>query len=106
MRCRKLGLDVPCPYFVDMEKRRIYMEYIDGQLVKNLLQGNKISSSQLDELSEKIGNYLAILHDGDLIHGDLTTSNMMIRKGSGNLVSRLRSCEIYPSIDGISPTLI
>ena len=87
MRCRKLGLDVPCPYFMDMEKRRIYMEYIDGYLVKNLLQGNEMSLSEADELSRKIGNYLAILHDGDLIHGDLTTSNMIIRKGSGNLVS-------------------
>ncbi len=33
----------------------------------------------LDELVDKIGTYVAILHSNDQIHGDLTTSNMMIR---------------------------
>jgi Kae1-associated kinase Bud32 len=87
MRCRKLGLDAPCPYFVDLTRRQIYMEYIEGQTVKNLLQEQNVTSKDIVRLPEKIGTYLAIIHDGELIHGDLTTSNMILRKESGSLVS-------------------
>jgi tRNA A-37 threonylcarbamoyl transferase component Bud32 len=41
------------------------------------------------ETAKKIGNALAILHDANLTHGDLTTSNMMIRDSSGSLVSHI-----------------
>ena len=34
----------------------------------------------------QIGSSLAALHSSSLVHGDLTTSNMMIRAGSGRLV--------------------
>lgn len=66
------------------------MEFIEGQLVKKLLQEVDVTSTILYQLSEKIGSYLAILHEGDIIHGDLTTSNMIIRKQSDSLVSIFR----------------
>ncbi len=34
-----------------------------------------------------IGRTLAVLHDGGLIHGDLTTSNMIVRASDKALVS-------------------
>lgn len=39
------------------------------------------SEQQLERLAEKIGQILAQMHDEDLIHGDLTTSNMLLRRG-------------------------
>lgn len=38
-------------------------------------------------LAEKIGKALATMHSLDIIHGDLTTSNMLLREGSESLVS-------------------
>lgn len=37
----------------------------------------------------QIGRILAVLHDGGLIHGDLTTSNMLVRDSDGAVVSTL-----------------
>jgi tRNA A-37 threonylcarbamoyl transferase component Bud32 len=37
-------------------------------------------------LSEKIGRALASIHDANIIHGDLTTSNMMMRSENKSLV--------------------
>ena len=40
-------------------------------------------------MSEKIGKSLAKIHDANVIHGDLTTSNLMLRD-SGSLVSKIK----------------
>jgi TP53 regulating kinase-like protein len=37
-------------------------------------------------LAVKIGRAVARLHDGGLVHGDLTTSNMILRDADGVLV--------------------
>jgi TP53 regulating kinase-like protein len=87
VRCRKLGLDIPCIYFINIETKRIYMEYIHGSLMKEILQSPSISDEYIKNLFEKMGIYLATLHNGDIIHGDLTTSNMIIREESNELVS-------------------
>ena len=38
----------------------------------------------------EVGRLVALLHDGGMVHGDLTTSNMMLRESDGLLV-RLRA---------------
>ena len=38
-------------------------------------------------LMREIGRTIARLHDGALVHGDLTTSNLLLREGDGALVS-------------------
>jgi TP53 regulating kinase-like protein len=48
------------------------MEHIDGVQVKKLLDKNP-------KLAGLIGKNLSIMHDLDIIHGDLTTSNMILR---------------------------
>lgn len=39
---------------------------------------------ELEGLAEKVGQILAKMHDEDVIHGDLTTSNMLLRCGLEN----------------------
>ena len=34
----------------------------------------------------EVGRLVALLHDGGMVHGDLTTSNMMLRESDGSLV--------------------
>jgi len=48
------------------------LSFIDGPLVKNVLHASHA------ELSREIGEKIAILHKNDIIHGDLTTSNMIL----------------------------
>ena len=40
----------------------------------------------MQEVATKIGRAVAALHDGGIVHGDLTTSNMITRDGDGALV--------------------
>jgi TP53 regulating kinase-like protein len=85
-RASKLGINVPTLYFVDLIERKIYMEYLENSCqLKVILQAiysqNDISqySSLLDKISNDLGNMISNLHSGDLIHGDLTPSNIILK---------------------------
>jgi tRNA A-37 threonylcarbamoyl transferase component Bud32 len=52
------------------------MEYIEGVQVKQQL--NSVSESEREGICLKIGEIIGKLHRENLIHGDLTTSNMII----------------------------
>ena len=49
-------------------------------------EGASALRAQAMLLMRQIGVALAKLHASSLVHGDLTTSNMMLRQGSGTLV--------------------
>ncbi|RIB13082.1 hypothetical protein C2G38_2041287 [Gigaspora rosea] len=46
----------------------------------------ELSSSKYEELTTKIGVALAKMHSADVIHGDLTTSNLLLRESNNSLV--------------------
>ena len=73
---RLQGLSVPIIYDVDREEGTITMEYIEGKRVKDIL--NELSEGKRACICEKIGENIAKLHNSDIIHGDLTTSNMIL----------------------------
>lgn len=79
-RCKKHGIRAPAVYHLDQEKRLVYMERItDGVLLKDYIKSLD-ESENMDNLQlviELMGDVLAQMHDIDLIHGDLTTSNMI-----------------------------
>jgi TP53 regulating kinase-like protein len=85
-RAYKSGIDTPGVLFVDTIGRKIYMEYIENSIqLKELLRVIYFSPdiSKYENLLEKIvmhlGEGLAKLHNCDIIHGDLTTSNMLVK---------------------------
>ncbi|XP_069740338.1 EKC/KEOPS complex subunit TP53RK isoform X2 [Narcine bancroftii] len=84
LRCRKAGIATPVVYFVDYNASCIYLEDLVGALtVRDYIasvQKSKQDTGTLFPLAERIGQILAKMHDEDVIHGDLTTSNMMIRQ--------------------------
>ncbi|KAI3438592.1 hypothetical protein D9Q98_001016 [Chlorella vulgaris] len=86
MRARKLGVRTPVPFLVDHDASCIYMERIEGHSVKTLLHERSLQESDLEALLVAIGRTVAKLHDGGLVHGDLTTSNMMRRQADQDLV--------------------
>ena len=67
---RRIGVNVPT--IIDESKETITMEFLDGQRIKDVLNENNC-----EELCTKIAYYIALLHKNEIIHGDLTTSNMM-----------------------------
>lgn len=69
------GVATPLIYLVNVPDSTIIMEHIEGQQVKQLL--NKISKADRHSVCVKIGESAARLHNYGLIHGDLTTSNMI-----------------------------
>ena len=60
---------VPTPIIYDVNGSKIEMEYIEGQPIKNVMT---------PELSARVGEIVGRLHSGGIIHGDLTTSNMIL----------------------------
>jgi len=72
---RNYGVSVPLLYDVDLVKGAITMEYLDGSRVKDILNG--LEESERKRICLKIGESIARLHNHDIIHGDITTSNMI-----------------------------
>lgn len=73
---KKAGVPTPTIFLVDVKHDTIIMEFIDGKLLKNLLW--KVSVSERKHLCCEIGRLIGRLHRHGLVHGDLTTSNMIL----------------------------
>jgi len=83
VKSRKVGVAVPALYFVDYNLRCLFMEEIKGKTVRDYLYAvssdTKCDFSSLSKnLARKIALCIASLHNAYIIHGDLTTSNMML----------------------------
>lgn len=76
---RKAGIPVPIVYSVDLAENRIVMEEIAGERVKDALES--LPEDDAREVCAKIGGIAAGLHAHDIVHGDLTTSNMLLDGG-------------------------
>jgi Kae1-associated kinase Bud32 len=69
----KLQKIIPVPKLINVSEYDIEMEYIDGMQLKTILDSRP-------ELAEMIGKNLSLMHDSNIIHGDLTTSNMILKR--------------------------
>ena len=68
-------INFPAPKLINSdEKENLVIEKLDGKLVKEILGQNYAV------LAAEIGKKIAILHNRLIIHGDLTTSNMIFNK--------------------------
>ena len=71
----KLQSIIPVPKIIETDNQQtIEMEFIDGKKLSEHLE-------QLDwkSICKKLAENLTKLHNQDLIHGDLTTSNMIFK---------------------------
>ncbi|KAA0001702.1 MAG: Kae1-associated serine/threonine protein kinase [Thermoplasmata archaeon] len=73
---RKAGVAVPFIYDVDVKKMEITMQYIHGKRIKDYL--DTMNESDQKEICKKIGESVAFLHKNGIIHGDITTSNLIL----------------------------
>lgn len=75
-QARQVGVSVPIIYDINLFDGIITMEYIPGEKIKNII--SFLNSNEQVNLCKKIGENAARLHLNDIIHGDLTTSNMIL----------------------------
>ncbi len=80
---RGLGVSVPILYDVDLVSHRLVMEFIDGPTVKDVLQ-KRLEDPRA--VARAIGRVAGTLHANGVVHGDLTTSNMLWRDGTVYLI--------------------
>ncbi|KAI0073342.1 hypothetical protein K474DRAFT_1666714 [Panus rudis PR-1116 ss-1] len=114
LRCLRAGVNVPGVRLLDASEGVLGIQWIDGQSVRFLLGGGA-EGEEVEEIEEGeddpehdtddpneedplsdfnitqdgvmqlIGREIGKMHQADIIHGDLTTSNMMLRRpSSGN----------------------
>ncbi|MGF3521770.1 MAG: Kae1-associated kinase Bud32 [Candidatus Bathyarchaeia archaeon] len=76
---KEAGVPAPAVFMVDVPHSTIIMEFVEGQQVKQVLDG--FSQLERHRICVKIGVLIGKLHLHDLIHGDLTTSNMILTGG-------------------------
>lgn len=92
LRCKSIGVNVPTVYLVDFERRRIYMEHIENTTTVKDFIVNVVETAKEEErmrllniLAEKIGETIGKIHEHNIIHGDLTTSNMLLKTEGSNI---------------------
>ncbi|PWN30929.1 Serine/threonine-protein kinase BUD32 [Jaminaea rosea] len=115
VRCARYGVEVPVVELVDEKEGILALEWIEGASVREWLGGgaedDESSVSTRGEvclpathctrlisplpcpsvqLMTAIGHQLALMHAADVIHGDLTTSNLMVRSTPTSSLSAFR----------------
>jgi len=73
---KKAGVQTPTIFLVDVRNAIIVMQFIVGKQVKTIL--NEAAKTEREEVCVKIGKSIGRLHKHGVIHGDLTTSNMIL----------------------------
>ena len=67
---KRAGVRTPIIYDIDLSEKSILMEEIDGVMLKDVID---------EDLSFKVGEEISKLHSADIIHGDITSSNIMLQ---------------------------
>jgi len=76
---KRLGVRTPAVFFTDLENGIIVMEHVYGETLKKVLEDKRISEKIKLQIILEIGKYIGILHKNDIIHGDLTPSNIIVK---------------------------
>lgn len=83
LRLRKEGLSVPAVYFVNPTAGVIVMEEVSGVTLREYLED---PSGAHVEVMKSAGKVVAQMHMADIIHGDLTTSNLLVEESKENRI--------------------
>lgn len=85
-KCEK-RTDIRVPKVIRVEKSTLYMELLHGPTLKEHIQNTSKSVDEQDStegefssLARDIGILIARLHNAGVIHGDLTTSNILLER--------------------------
>jgi TP53 regulating kinase and related kinases len=71
------NINVPKVFNIDEDKCIIEMEFLKGDLLKDIL--DKLPLKESLEICKQLSLEISKLHSQDIIHGDLTTSNLILK---------------------------
>jgi TP53 regulating kinase-like protein len=73
---RKAGVAVPIIYDADVANHKIIMQYIEGPQAKEAIDAAE--PAERERLCRELGRCAGKLHRADIVHGDFTTSNVIV----------------------------
>ncbi|MFW9772334.1 MAG: KEOPS complex kinase/ATPase Bud32 [Candidatus Thorarchaeota archaeon] len=76
IKVKEYGVNTPQVYEIDVKNSTIIMKYIRGIKLKNLI--TSLNLKEQKDIFSKLGHIIAILHINGHIHGDITTSNVIV----------------------------
>ncbi|MFQ5951299.1 MAG: Kae1-associated kinase Bud32 [Candidatus Geothermarchaeales archaeon] len=95
-KAKELGVPAPFVRYVDAQSALIVMQFVRGSLCRDALVGGSLEWSWA---ARELGREVARLHNGQLVHGDLTTSNVIVDEDRLVLFDFGLS-EIDPGVEG------
>lgn len=70
-------INVPRVIGIDEKENKIFMEFIEGRLLKNF------GRNELEGVGQELGREIAKMHSCGIVHNDLTTSNIIVKNSAG-----------------------
>lgn len=97
VKCRKEGVPVPAVYALDEKEGWLMVEWVEGEVSRIKLNEwlkkrkedgiGEGGQEHLKGLMGRIGSAVGRMHAIGIVHGDLTTSNMMLRPVKNDLTN-------------------
>ncbi|KAJ2784163.1 serine/threonine-protein kinase bud32 [Coemansia javaensis] len=81
-RCREHGVRAPEVLRVDKDSATLYVEFVEGPTLKEWIVATSSDEAGEARLMAAAGRALHHMHQHNIIHGDLTTSNMIVGRDS------------------------
>jgi len=78
------GVRVPSILDIDLDNNQIVMTRIKGTVVRECL--DQMKTSEAKKMFKLLGEQIGKLHRAGIVHGDLTTSNIMITPGQSPFI--------------------
>ena len=75
---KKAGVPAPAIMLLDRSSSTIYMQYINGIELKRAL--DELDPIKIEEIARRLGEIIGKMHLKKIVHGDLTTSNIILDK--------------------------
>ena len=73
----KIGVNVPSLIGIDIQNYSLFIELIQGELLYEVLETTPMK--ELSLIFSKLGDQIGVLHTNDIIHGDLTVFNVILK---------------------------
>ena len=74
---KKYNVNTPFIYSIDLENYNIIMEKVDAIQLQEKIEKSNVN--ELEKLVNDIGLMVRNMHDGEIIHGDLTPANILVK---------------------------
>ena len=105
VRLYKSGLNIPVLYDCDIKEQQLVMSNVPGRPLIELLNDDSIDDATMMKHLQTAGYSIRMLHRQAIVHGDLSTNNIMITpSGEAVLIDfGLAKIEFETELYGIDP---